>query len=631
MCGIAGIINLNESLSKSSSLISMTKSMVNRGPDDEGYMLFDEQPLPFIGDDTICKNHAHINTTYNQPFKIGLGFRQLKIIDLSNNSHQPMCDVDKRYWIIFNGEVYNFKEIKTELINLGYSFFSNSDTEVVLNAYKQWSEKALDKFNGMFALAIYDNVKNEIFIARDRIGIKPIYYSYDKNHFVFASTIKSIIDSQLIEPKINWNGLWQNFRFSIAQRPNTCIENIIALEPAHFLKINLKSNAVRKTRYWEIPVNNQDLTLTEEKSIKLIEENLYNAIKYRLNADVEVGVFMSGGIDSTTIAVIASKLNPSIKVLTLGLKGYNNYDEISQAEDTANLHQLNHYISNVNPLEIIDNINQIILAYEEPYHNLSANYILAKIASENKLKVILNGLGGDELFGGYDVYKKLSLWKYLQKNRTIVKILPKIHQKIKKGIQLSNYNNIGEYYSHYYTTFNDQEIGNLFKTKKYNTKHTISELYENKMSFTDDFEAISFYNLKSYISNHQMRAVDQSTMSFSIEGRFPLLDHNFIETAFKIPTRHKIKGNTQKYILRQVAKKHIAPSCLTMNKKGLGLPLEHWINNELRELTFDSIQKLKHRSLFDNNQIDTILKSKDANKIWQLVTTELWIQKFLSN
>ena len=632
MCGLCGVINLNNKTPISDVLINMTNSMRNRGPNDEGFVLIDDTQASFCGDNSINKELYHIKTSLNHKTKIGFGFRQLKIIDLSNKSHQPMCDINQNYLIVFNGEVYNFKEIREELISLGYSFFSNSDTEVILNAYKEWNVDALQKFNGMFAIVIYDKINNEIFLARDRMGIKPLYIYQNKDQFVFASTMKAIIDSGIYTSEINWEGLWQNFRFSIAQRPNTCFRNINALEPAHYLKINLNNNTFVKKQYWELPVNTQDFSLTEKKSIKIIEEGLFNAVNYRLKADVEVGTFMSGGIDSTTIAVMASKINPDIKALTLGFKDYEKYNEVNQASDTANLNNLNHIIQNIHSSEIIKNIEQIVTAYEEPYRNLSANYMLANMASNNNLKVILSGLGGDELFGGYDVYNKLKYWNFLKSKKLLISRIPKFHTKIKKAVELSEYTDLGQFYSHYYTLYNDVELSKLFQSHQYDTKNTISNIYnKNKLKFTDDFEAISFYNLKSYIGNHQLRAVDNSTMNFSVEGRLPLLDHNFIEIAYKIPSKYKIKNNIQKYILKQVAKKYIAPSCLSMQKKGLSLPLEHWISKELKEFVNDSILKLKNRNIFNNAEIDNILKSGNKYKIWQLVSTENWIDKFISN
>ncbi|MDP5093052.1 MAG: asparagine synthase (glutamine-hydrolyzing) [Polaribacter sp.] len=629
MCGIAGIINFKENEKNSASLIAMTKSLKHRGPDDEGYLLFSKNMLHYFGDDSRDKITSHIKTTDNQNFNVGFGFRQLKIIDLSSNSHQPLTDVTGKFSIIFNGELYNYLEIKEELKKLGHSFFSNSDTEVILNSYKEWGAKALEKFNGMFAFAILNSIDNTVFIARDRMGIKPLYFYKNNTHFVFGSSVQSIIKSNLYTPEINWEGLWQNFRFTTAQRPNTVFQDIIALEPAHYLSINLKNGGFTKKRYWEIPTQIQDFSLTEKQSIQLIEESLYKAVTYCLTADVEVGAFLSGGIDSSLIAVLASKTNPNIKTLTLGFKEFTYLDEVSQAKETAEKHHLNHIIKYANVTDSFTNLNQGVMAYEEPYFHIPANLMLAKMASENKTTVVLSGLGGDELFGGYDVFKKISLWEQLKNNQKLVNLLPDIHKKIVKGKLIANCKTIGEYYSHYYTSFFDYEINELFINNSFSTTSTIDQLYTNNATFTDTFEAISYFNLKSYISNHQMRALDATTMAYGIEGRFPFLDHTFIENAFKIPTKFKIKNNTQKYILKEIAKKYITKNTLQMSKKGLTLPLKSWVENDLKEFVFDTIQQLKNRKMFNNIAINTILKSKNETKIWQLVSTELWLQNFI--
>ena len=629
MCGIAGIIHFNEMQKNSTSLISMTESLKHRGPDDEGYLLHAENTSHFFGDDSRDKLTRHIKTAENQNFKVGFGFRQLKIIDLSSNSHQPLTDVTGKFSIIFNGELYNYKEIKKELEGLGHSFFSSSDTEVILNAYKEWGKIELDKFNGMFAFAILNTLDKSVFIARDRLGIKPLYFHKNNAHFVFGSSVQSIIKSKLYTPEINWEGLWQNFRFTTAQRPNTVFQDIIALEPAHHLTINFQNGSITKERYWEIPTQIQDFSLTEKQSISLIEESLFKAINYRLIADVEVGSFLSGGIDSSLISVLASKTNPNIKTLTLGFKEFTYLDEVSQAKETAEKHHLNHIIKYANVTDSFTNLNQGVMAYEEPYFHIPANLMLAKMASENKTTVVLSGLGGDELFGGYDVFKKISLWEQLKNNQKLVNLLPDIHKKIVKGKLIANCKTIGEYYSHYYTSFFDYEINELFINNSFSTTSTIDQLYTNNATFTDTFEAISYFNLKSYISNHQMRALDATTMAYGIEGRFPFLDHTFIENAFKIPTKFKIKNNTQKYILKEIAKKYITKNTLQMSKKGLTLPLKSWVENDLKEFVFDTIQQLKNRKMFNNIAINTILKSKNETKIWQLVSTELWLQNFI--
>lgn len=630
MCGIAGIINFKQAQYRVHELYSMTQSLLHRGPDDEGYVLFSDRAQPLFGNDSLQKDSLHIQQAVTEKFKVGFGFRQLKIIDLSHNSHQPMTDETQRYWIIHNGEVYNYEEIRQELQQLGYTFFSTSDTEVILKSYIHWGAKALQKFNGMFAFAIYDREKEEVFMARDRIGIKPLYYYHQNDQFIFGSTIQSIIKSQCYTPEVNWNGLCQNFRFSIAQRPTTSFKDIYAVQPAHYLTINCNNGAITQQQYWEIPLQTQDHSLSFADAKDALEESLQKAIRYRLRADVEVGTFMSGGIDSSLISVLASKNTPNLKALTLGFTDHPQYNEIEEATATAEKHQINHHIHSITSSEVLQHIHQTSIAYEEPYFHLSANFVLANMASQHKLKVVLSGLGGDELFGGYDVFYKIPYWKKLQQLRPVLQWLPNgLHQKIKKGKQLASYTSLGSYYSHYYTNYTDSEIEKLFPNNTFSTQNVIAEYYQKDHQFTDAFEAMSFLSLKSYIGNHQMRAVDQSTMAFSIEGRFPLLDHELIATAFKIPTSYKVQNTTQKYILKEVARKHLATKTMEMSKKGLTLPLQAWLHTELRDFAMDTLQQLKNRNLFNTNVIDHIIATKQTTKIWQLISTELWLQHFI--
>lgn len=641
MCGIAGIININSSSNMNEPIYKMVQSMVRRGPDDEGFFLWNDNDFEVLkGNDTVNDfvqvpyfPSQHISNAGDFKSQVALGHRRLSILDLSSYGHQPMCDRDQKYWIVLNGEIYNHQEIRKELESLQHVFYSVTDTEVVLHAYAQWGKSALDKFNGMFSFAILDTIKKEMFFARDRIGIKPFYYTKSDGQFIFGSTIQSIIASELYTPEIDWEGLSQNFSFSIAQRPFTCFENIKALEPGFCMTLDLSNGELKKYRYWDIPTGIQDFSLSEKQAANLLEEAIYNAVKLQLVSDVEVGSFMSGGIDSTTISAIASKIQPNIKTFTLAYdKKFSEYNEFEEAAKTARMHNMEHIVSFVDERIILDNIDTIVAGYEEPYHHLPANFSISKVVADHHVKVVLNGLGGDELFAGYDLYGKLPRWHQLQKTGSIAALLPSgIHFKLDKLKSISAIKNVAQYYAQYYSTFNDDENQRLLQ-RKYNGLNTIGELYDSDNKyFTDDVEAISYFNLKSYIGNHQVRTVDQFTMHFSIEGRFPFLDHNLVELAFKIPSKYKIKGNEKKYILKKVAEKYIAPECLNMSKKGFSLPLNHWIKNELKEFTHDNMLSLKSKNIFNNQEIDHIVKSNNSSKIWQLVMTNLWLDKFFVN
>ncbi len=639
MCGIVGVISKKQS-KISENILNANNQMKRRGPDDEGFVLFSANTVDICyGEDTDLKNFKDkqtyyptkdIKSTVDNRYSVAFGHRRLSIVDLSSHGHQPMCDNDGNYWITFNGEVYNYKEIREELIDLGYKFVSDTDTEVILKAYLEWNTNCLQKFNGMFAFAIFNRQKNEIFIARDRIGIKPLYYTFQDDKFIFVSDIKTLIKSRLYKPEVDWEGIYHNFSFSMTPRPNTSFKDVYSLRQAHYMIIDTKTLKYEITEYWDIPTNIQNSYMTEEEAEELLEKELKKSIEYRLISDVDVGTFMSGGIDSTTISAMASKIHPNIKAFTLAFdKSMSKYDELEEAKKTAQMHNMEHIVSTLKADVVLNNIDNMVLGYEEPFMHLAANFAISEIVKNNGVKVVLNGLGGDELFAGYSVYSRLQQWKKLSKLSNISKILPNIHPKIDSLKRFIKPNNIYQYYANSYSTFTDIEKERLFG-KNYNSLDEIYKQYaKNEKEFTDDLELLSYLDIKSYIGNHHVHRTDQFTMYFSIEGRFPFLDHNLIEKAFTIPSKYKLNNGVPKYILRKVAKKYIAPECLSMGKKGFGLPLEYWFDNQLKDLVSNAIVSLKTRKIFDNNEINNIMQGRSIGKKWQLVMFELWYKKFI--
>ncbi|MCP4154160.1 MAG: asparagine synthase (glutamine-hydrolyzing), partial [bacterium] len=618
--GIAGIINLT----KKSSLLAphihgMGLRMRHRGPDDEGYLLVNldknHTVNSFYGDDTPdCKERtghtggdigAHIKTAYNVKSHIAFGHRRLNIVDLSFKGHQPMSTKDGKYWIVFNGEIYNYKEISSELEKHGHTFCSRTDTEVILAAYRQWGVECLQRFNGMFAIVIFDRERVELCFARDQIGIKPIYYTRQKDQLIFASDIKTIIASGLYKPEVQWEGLWHNLSLYVTPRPNTVFKDVYALPQSHWMKIQLSTFNIFQKRYWQIPIGNQDLSMTEGAAAEELEALLTQAIRYRLAADGEVGTFMSGGIDSTTISAIASRMHPGIKAFTLSFdKTVSEYDELNQAVATAQMHPMRHIVEQVNPEEMLDEIDNMVLGFEEPFYTLPPNFMISKYIARHGIVVVLNGLGGDELFAGYTHYLDYRGWKIKKKAAAF---LPSFMSKYAKLKTIDNF------HADYFSIFKEGDKRKLFlEHKGFDTLNQLQKLYKPDGEFTDDIEALDYYDLMSYIGNHHVYRIDQFTMHFSLEGRFPFLDHELVEFAFRVPSFLKVNKNHpmyQKYILRKVAGKYIAPACLTMPKKGFGLPVGRWMRRELRELTEDSLESLKNRKIFNNRIIDEMCHS----------------------
>ncbi len=411
MSGIAGIISKkSEKIAK--NIFSANHQMRRRGPHDEGYILFSGKDVEICyGEDTSMESFGQkhnyypkkdIKSTFENNYNIAFSHRRLATFDLSTNAHQPMCDESSRYWIVANSAVYNYEEIKKELEKLGHKFVSNSDSEVILKSYIQWGEKSLQKFNGDFAFCIYDSLKDELFIARDRMGVKPLYYTVCDGRFIFASDIKTIIASKLYRPQIDEEGLYYNFIYSITIRPQTSFKDVFAFKQGHFAIINCKTLDFKEFEYWDIPTGIQNLSMSEEDAISMVEEELFKSIQYRLKGDLKVGTHLSGGIDSGTISAMASKLMPNIKAFTLEYdKIHKANDEVEEAKATAQLNEIDHICHLVHTDDFKNEIQNMVQEFEEPYCSLAPAYLVSKIAKESGVNVLFSGLGAEEPFAEY--------------------------------------------------------------------------------------------------------------------------------------------------------------------------------------------------------------------------------------
>ena len=649
MCGIAGILNIaNKPGPYSKALLSMSAAMQKRGPDDEGFVISGLQEGPveiFAGDNTgeifehlPFSTKRHISSSrYNNEYAY-LVHRRLSIIDLSPTGHQPMCDQSCRYWILFNGVIYNYKELAGELEKKGIKFLGSSDTEVLLYAYREWGVDALQKINGMFSFVIWDNKTKDLFCARDRVGIKPFYYIHTEEIFLFASDIKTIIASGLYSAKVDLEGLYHAMSFGVAPRPLTAFKGVKALEQGHWMRVDSSGRAEKKS-YWQLPVGTQDPAMTEHEAVALFEEQLTISVNKMLIADVTVGTFMSGGIDSTTISAISALHQPGIKVLTLAFeKGGSKFDELEQARSVAEMYAMDHLICIAKPEKIINYLEQMILCFEEPFYTLAPSFLLSEFAAENGVKVVLNGLGADELLGGYRRYQWINRWQKFRQipfQTIVINLLKMRWPYLAESLKAETPDRL---HTVLLACQNDNEKQKLFNSSdvsKYDSIEGVRQLYNREgKKFSDAFEAMSFMDMTNYLSNHHVYRQDQYTMHFSIEGRFPFLDHELIELAYKIPSCLKLSGNHNKFVLRKVAEKIIHPSCLTMPKKGFSLPLKEWMNGVLSGFVKEKISALCQRDIFNADEIlSRYAKFKvgrySAKQIWHLVSVELWYELFL--
>ncbi|UCE55989.1 MAG: asparagine synthase (glutamine-hydrolyzing) [Desulfobacterales bacterium] len=650
MCGISGILIFKGSSFFLQNIQFMTKAMRRRGPDDEGFAFFEGNSKDthiFGGKDTPEEVLLSPNLFHPTEFFTGevpentilaLGHRRLSILDLSAAGHQPMFTEDGRYCIVHNGEIYNYQEIRRKLINKGVPFLSNTDTEVILKAYRAWGESCLHQFNGMWSFAIWDNHDKTLFCSRDRIGIKPFYYLCNPYFFIFASDIKTLIASNIYNPEPNWQGVYHAMSFQCAPRPMTCFKEISSLEQGHYIRIDLKGQIIKK-RFWRLPIGEIDHSKSENYWNNHLEDIIVKAVRRRLVSDVPVGIFMSGGIDSTTISAIAAREHPGIKAFTLAYEdNAADFDELPQAQATAAMWPMQHIWEKVLLKKSLAYLDQITRCYEEPFFTLGPTFIVSQLAKKHKVPVVLNGLGPDELFCGYHREHFLGLWKFLHPWLPKIQLFGQQKSRYTKFLHLMSSKDVVEFYISRFSAFSEHEKRELFsfsEVTNWSSYETFKELYGlETLHFSDPIESICYMEVINYIGNHHLYRGDQFTMQWSIESRYPYLDHELVETAFRIPDKYKIAGKQGKYILRKVAKKYIHPTCISAPKKGFGMPVAYWMRGELKSMVENKLEKLKKRNVLKNKKIDELKYRFYANKdgyqkLFFLFSIELWMEAMI--
>jgi asparagine synthase (glutamine-hydrolysing) len=631
MCGIAGFLSY-KSVFHEEQLRTMTKKLIHRGPDAEGYYY-----------DGIC----------------GLGHRRLSIIDLSANANQPMYSSNERYVIVYNGEVYNFKEISTLLLqvpgNKDFQFRTSSDTEVILEAFLQFGIDFVHHLNGMFAIAIYDSVQKELFLFRDRLGIKPLFYFWDGSNIAFASEIKSIESISEISLKINKNSIAEFLHLGFIPAPNTIYESIYKLNPGCYIKID--RNGLTKVKYWNLSekLNSQVIKNKEEALVKL-SDLLMSSVQYQLRSDVPYGVFLSGGIDSSLITTYATILsNVKINTFSIGFLE-SNVNEAVYAKAVASHLGTNHHEFIISHREVIDSIESGFEAYDEPNADSSIipTLLVSKLAKEH-VTVALSGEGGDELFLGYGSYqwaRRLSspLYKMLKKPAAgILKHMSSRYQRIGKMIDTStSYNLRGHIFSQEQYFFSNKEISNLaFPPSSY--PGYLEEFIENEISIlkpateiligpSNNFRLLNameqqaLFDIRYYLPDDLLTKVDRASMHYSLETRVPYLDHRVLEFALNISPDLKFRDNTPKYILKEILYQYVPKQLFDRPKQGFSIPLNKLLKHELKYLIDDYLHPdlIKKTGFVKAEEvkiiIDNFLSGNNYlfNRLWLLIVLHKW-------
>lgn len=610
MCGIAGIVSYSHERVDSSVVKRMIRIMRHRGPDDEGI---------FSGQHAI------------------LGHVRLSIIDVTG-SKQPLSNENGDVWVTFNGEIYNYRQIRKKLTDKGHCFKTEGDTEILVHLYEEYGQEMISHLQGMFAFAIWDKQKQLLFMARDRVGIKPLYYCINKNNFIFASEIKAILQHPSISASPREESMWNYLTYQSAPSPYTLFENIYKLEPGNSLVYTKEGYHIKK--YWDVPLrthtNGQKTDVIAE-----VESLLLKSVKRRLISDVPVGAFLSGGIDSSLIVAMMSKLtNTKVKTYSVG---FNNYasSEVSYAKSVADQYKTNHHELILDEDCFAENLEGMTWMRDGPLSQPAdiPLYLLAKMASKD-VKILLSGEGSDELFAGYRKYaydRFAPLFNWLPNNfvQNLSHVLPPKLRKVEVALRSLSEKTNADRWAQWFAPFTINEKLQLLGDRYASINP--SERFASLAQKCTSLDAMLYVDCKLWLPENLLERGDRMTMAASVECRVPFLDHELIEYAFNLPSNVKVKSFTGKWIIKQIAKKYLPDEIIDRPKVGFSVPLSRWFRGELREMCYDRICNRNGllRDMFSQKILHEILDShcsfrKDnSHKIWALLGLAIWDDVFI--
>lgn len=627
MCGISGFVDFKKQLDKE-SLKGMVHSTTHRGPDDSG-----------------CEFYS------NQAENIGLGHNRLAIIDLTSAGHQPMHFDDLS--IVFNGEIYNFGEIKDDLTKAGHSFKSHSDTEVILHAYKEWGNSCVDRFIGMFAFAIYDRGCSSIILFRDRAGVKPLYYYWNNDLFLFGSELKSFSKIGNFIKEIDFDAVNLFMDYGYVPAPFSIFKNCMKLYPGHILILDLSGKNYTISKYWDVAdyYRLPKLKISYEEAKTKLESLLISAFNYRMISDVPVGVFLSGGFDSTAVAAILQKgRKEKIKTFTIGFQEGNN--EAPYAKDIASYLGTDHTEYYCSTREAQDILPLLPYYYDEPFADSSAiPTILVSRIAKKEVTVSLSADGGDEIFAGYIYYSSfvktagllLKIPTFIRKilgwgTKVVYNIIPQsdFRKRLPRYIKalLASDSDLPFILHENYFQLSDDVRKKLFKDT---LLHGDKAIQVNKNpSIRESLSVALAMDYKMYLQNDILTKVDRATMSVSLEGREPFLDHRVIEFVAQLPYMFKL-GETSKMILKDVVYKYIPKEMMDRPKTGFEIPVSQWLKGDLSYLIQDYMNDaaLEKTDVFNPDYVNQLKndffndKLKDPFIIWKILQFQMWHEKWM--
>jgi asparagine synthase (glutamine-hydrolysing) len=616
MCGIAGIVSLEGKPVLEQELRNMCSAIAHRGPDDEGF--------------------------YFQT-GVGLGMRRLSIIDL-DSGRQPVSNEDGTVWVVFNGEIYNFQELRQQLKGRGHVFSTHGDTETIVHLYEEYGNHCVDHLRGMFAFALWDERHKRLLVARDRLGIKPLYYAEIGGRILFASELKSILQLPEVGRSFNWSAVSHLFSFLSTPPTEAIVDGVHKLEPGHLLTVSPGGTPVIE-RYWELSFE-PDYGKEEDYFVEHVRGLLEESVRLHMVSDVPLGAFLSGGIDSSSIVATAARLTDApLKTFSIGFSEPD-YNELEYARVVATRFRTEHHELTLGP-DSLDRLEDLAWHLDEPFGDSSAipTFMVSKLAAQS-VKVVLSGDGGDELFAGYDKYlvekRERGYTPLPALIRTVLGSIGRTMPDGMRGRNLLRHMSLAgaERYLDACTLFRRDDMKKLFRPDVFELLAPY-EPWRAKAAYMESGDRHWLSNLQgldvnNYLPLDILTKVDRMSMAHSIETRVPLLDHKLVEFAATIPPEMNLRGGTTKYVLKRAMKGILPERIINRPKKGFAVPLGYWFRGKLGSYVRDLLlgESARRRGFFNAPYIEDLIAQHERGRnldlqLWTLISFELWARVFL--
>jgi asparagine synthase (glutamine-hydrolysing) len=665
VCGIFGAFS-SDSKELTPELIGrMAKALMHRGPDDEGYLFCHTSSglcEPRAGDDTVKELRyilKHSGTGIAPSSDLVLGHRRLAIIDISSAGHQPMSNEDRTIWVIHNGEIYNFLELREELKSKGHRFESNTDTEVIVHSYEEWGVECFNRFNGMWAFAIWDSRQRKLLCSRDRFGVKPFYYHFDGTRLLFASEIKAIMEAKFVERKPDYQTIFDYLAYQVENcTEDTFFVSIKQLRGGHYLEFMPSEKELKIQRYYDINLGCQLSGLRDDEYAKRFYELFEDSVRLRLISDVPIGTCLSGGLDSSSIACVIDKLMRENGVKLPGIESIqktfsarydeNKYDEGFFINEVIKRTSADAHYTYPRGDGLLADLSKLIWHQEEPFVTTSiyAGWEVFKLAKQCGCKVVLDGQGADELMAGYDGYYAVlfcNLLRTLQWPRLVEEFYSHV---LKQGMSAAGQNMLKTVYhllplsSQLWIRKNIQQSGNPCLSKEF-SEGFVGFPFRDGQTKAREASFFDYYLYEAFISAilpGLLRYEDKNSMAHSIEARVPFLDWRLVELVFAMPWNQKISHGTRKFVLRNAMRGILPDSVLNRQDKiGFSTPEDKWFRKDLRDEFFEVINSpsFKKRPFFDITKLQDEFKAYQEGRknisstVWRWINLELWLRMFV--